>query len=194
MIVLDRCFSWHCTSHILAVGTPSEADCYADIDAVFKYLTINKRVPPEKIVVFGRSLGSGPSCYLAGKTAARGRSVAALILLSPFTSVFRVAMDRVSLPRLDITILGDLFPNIDRIPETKCPVFIAHGKEDDIVPFEHGRALFDVVPNKMKAQFCTMKGVKHNRMDWFSEMELFDSLSDFLDFYLLADLYGKHLA
>ena len=51
-----------------ASGTPSEQNCYGDIEAAFHYLTQVRHVPPEQIVLYGRSLGSGPSCYLASKT------------------------------------------------------------------------------------------------------------------------------
>ena len=40
-------------------GTPSEEDCYADIEAVFEHLINERKVPSEHIILFGRSLGSG---------------------------------------------------------------------------------------------------------------------------------------
>ncbi len=46
-------------------GRPSEEGCYEDIDAAYAFLTQTMRTPPEQIVLYGRSLGSGPSCYLA---------------------------------------------------------------------------------------------------------------------------------
>ena len=44
---------------------PNELSCYADIDAAFSYLTNDLSIPTESIVLYGRSLGSGPTCYLA---------------------------------------------------------------------------------------------------------------------------------
>jgi len=46
-------------------GRPSEQGCYDDIDAAYAFLTQTLRTPPEQIVLYGRSVGSGPSCYLA---------------------------------------------------------------------------------------------------------------------------------
>ena len=48
-----------------ADGVPSEQTCYEDIDAAFEYLTETLHIPSEYIVLYGRSVGSGPSCYLA---------------------------------------------------------------------------------------------------------------------------------
>jgi len=54
-----------------ATGTPSEKACYEDIDAAFAFLTDVLHQPPENIVLYGRSLGSGPSCYLAERLKVR---------------------------------------------------------------------------------------------------------------------------
>ena len=74
-------------------GTPCEQSCYADIEAAYRYLLTVRRYQPEQIVLYGRSLGSGPSCYLAAKTAREGRSVAGVILQSPLLSAYRVAFN-----------------------------------------------------------------------------------------------------
>ena len=115
-------------------GEPSEEDVYADIEAAYDYLLNEKKLYPEQIVLYGRSLGSGPSCHLAAKTAAMGRPVAGLILHSPFTSVYRVVLGG----DFGFTVLGDKFSNIDVVGKTQCPVFIVHGQDDQIVPVTHG--------------------------------------------------------
>ena len=62
-------------------GTPNEYSCYSDIEAAYHYLLHTRKLLPEQIVLYGRSLGSGPSCYLAAKTAREGRSVLMFHLL-----------------------------------------------------------------------------------------------------------------
>lgn len=81
---------------------------------------------------FGTSLGTGPSIYLTsnGKYNFRG-----LILQSPFTSVIRIKV------KISNKIFFDMFPNIDRIHKVNCPVFIIHGKVDEVVPFEHAEVM-----------------------------------------------------
>jgi len=90
-------------------GVPSEENCYASIDAVFQYLLQEKGLSPHQICLYGRSLGSGPSCYLAEKTCMENTAVAGLILHSPFSSVYRVVLD------FGFTMVGDQFCNIDRV-------------------------------------------------------------------------------
>lgn len=91
-------------------GAPSEEKCYAAIDAVFGYLVEEKGISPHQICLYGRSLGSGPSCYLAEKTSLKeNRPVGGLILHSPFSSVYRVVLD------FGFTMVGDQFANIDRV-------------------------------------------------------------------------------
>lgn len=90
-------------------GVPSDTNVYADVEAAFQYLTETAGVFPHQLVLYGRSLGSGPSCYLAHKTAEEGNSVGGLILHSPFMSVYRVVVN------LGFTVSGDKFPNVDRV-------------------------------------------------------------------------------
>lgn len=127
-------------------GTPSEENCYADIEAAYRYLTEVRHLRPEQIVLYGRSLGSGPSCYLATKTALEGKGVGGLILQSPLLSAYRVAFN------FRFTMLGDKFANIDYAPQIACPVFIVHGTQDEVVPFWHGEGLFLALPQQWRAK------------------------------------------
>jgi alpha-beta hydrolase superfamily lysophospholipase len=91
---------------------PSEENCYADIEAAYKHLTQVEQVSPSRIVLYGRSVGSGPSCYLARKlNLSDGEHIAGLILHSPFLSVCRVVID------MGLEMSYDVFPNVSRIKE-----------------------------------------------------------------------------
>jgi len=63
-----------------ARGIPSERACYDDIEAAYSFLTYSMRIPSEYIVLYGRSLGSGPSLYLAEKLAKEGVRLGGVIL------------------------------------------------------------------------------------------------------------------
>lgn len=89
----------------------SEDNCYADIEAAFDYLTQVKELSFSQIILYGRSVGSGPSCYLAKKLNDNGESVAGLILHSPFLSVCRVVID------MGFEMTYDVFPNVSRIKD-----------------------------------------------------------------------------
>ena len=131
----------------------SEQFCYNDAEAVYEYVTKELKIPPERIVIFGRSLGSGPSCYLAEKH----KKVAGLILISGFMSVYRVAF------KFRWTLPGDMFPNIDRIKNIECPVCIIHSIKDEIVPFYHARQMLKYSKNKFPPLY--IDGTNHNDID-----------------------------
>jgi len=119
-------------------GTASEARCYADIRAAWAYLTETRGIPPEDIILFGRSLGGGPTCEFAV-----GIDCAGVVLESTFTSVRNVAADN-PLFRLwpARRMLRDQFPNIERIGDIQVPLLILHSRDDTLVPFHHGEALY----------------------------------------------------
>lgn len=126
---------------------PSEENFYADIEAAFDYLTNTELIDPQHIVLYGRSVGSGPSCYLAQKLSREqkgGLGVGGLILHSPFLSVCRVVVD------LGIENSFDAFPNVSRVRDVTCPVFIMHGTKDEVVPFYHGRNLYEALPENIQ--------------------------------------------
>ena len=91
---------------------PSEEHCYADIEAAYHHLTEIENIEPASIILYGRSVGSGPSCYLAEKMfigIESEKRCGGMILHSPFLSVCRVVVD------MGFTVDGDLFPNIERV-------------------------------------------------------------------------------
>ena len=132
----------------LSTGRPSERGVYADIDAAHDYVTGELRVPAERIILYGRSLGAGAAVDLAAR-----KSLGGLVLESPFLTAFRV-MTRVPL------FPFDKFRNVDKIGVVRCPVLIMHGEADEIVPLWHGRQLFDRAPGP-KA-FVSIPGAHHN--------------------------------
>jgi pimeloyl-ACP methyl ester carboxylesterase len=63
-----------------ASGVPNEQSCYDDIDAAYSFLTDVLHHPPENIVLYGRSLGSGPSSYLAERLKKEGKKIGGIML------------------------------------------------------------------------------------------------------------------
>ena len=141
---------------------PSENMTYRNIEAAYRYLTTVRNVAPCDIVLYGRSLGSGPSCYLAAKTALAGSPVGALILHSPFLSVYRVVAD---LNGLDLGAVGDMFNNEKRAANVRCPTLVIHGVHDEVVPFFHGQRLLAAVPEEFRACPFWVEGMGHNHIE-----------------------------
>ncbi len=118
-------------------GTPSEQGLYRDARASWTDLTGALAVPPERIVIAGRSLGSGPAVHLATEV-----RPAALVLESPMTNIPDMA--RVVYPFLPVSLLvRSRFDNLRKIPDVTCPVLVIHAEQDEIIPPSMGRRVFE---------------------------------------------------
>lgn len=141
----------------LGEGTPSEQNCILSIDAAYEYL--RHHFPPNRIVLFGRSIGTGPTIDLA----MRHPEIRGMVLQSPLESCGRVAGGN---KFGNITSwLGyrlDLFRNYEKIDKVACPVLVMHGTDDDIVPWENGVALHEACSNAVEPLW--LQGYGHNDM------------------------------
>jgi len=135
-----------------SAGQPTESHTYQDIDTAYNYLIYKLGIPPQKIIIFGRSVGGGPSLDLASR-----EPVAGLILQSTFTSVFRVVVPVPILP-------FDKFNNLQKIQKVKCPVLVMHGQMDNTIPFSHGIKLFAAAPSPKLSLW--IKEANHNDFFW----------------------------
>mmetsp|Transcript_64925 Transcript_64925/g.130546 ORF Transcript_64925/g.130546 Transcript_64925/m.130546 type:complete len:268 (+) Transcript_64925:123-926(+) len=138
---------------------PSEEHVYNDVLAVYDHLRTVLNIKPESLVLYGRSLGSGPTCFLAERLSQQGTPCAGVILQSPLLSAFRVAFN------FRFTLPGDLFPNCDRMKNIKSPVFIIHGTRDEVVPFWHGQELFLACERRYRARPFWVHGAGHNNIE-----------------------------
>ena len=111
------------------------------------------------MILYGQSIGSGPSTYLASQPFAA--DAAALILHSPILSGIRVMLP------IERTLFVDPFPNIDWITEVTIPTAVIHGTADEIVPFAHGRTLHDLSSNRLPPLWLARGG--HNDIAAFPE-------------------------
>ena len=147
-------------------GKPSEQNAYKDIDTAYNYLTKELKIPPQKIILFGRSVGGGSTTDLAVR-----KPVAGLITESTFTSIFKV--------KVPIKILPfDKFPNLEKIKQVKCPVLIMHGKLDEVVPFNHGEKLFKQAPSPKLSLW--IEDGKHNNFPYAAGERYTKILKEFI--------------
>jgi alpha-beta hydrolase superfamily lysophospholipase len=146
-------------------GRPSERHAYEDETAAYNFLMQSMHVPPSRIIVLGRSVGSGPACDLASH-----RPVGGLILESAFTSAFRVITRVRVLP-------FDKFDNLRKIKAVRCPVLVVHGTEDSVINISHGRELF-AAANEPK-QALWVEGANHNDVAFVGGTRYSESLKAF---------------
>lgn len=134
-------------------GSPTEEGTYRDAEAAWDCLVERKGIVPDSIIIMGRSLGGAIAAWLAGEKQPR-----ALILESTFPSA--VAMAREAYPFLPVNLLlRHRYPTSDHIRDLRIPKLIAASRDDDIVPWHLGRAVYDSAPEPKT--FLELRGL-HN--------------------------------
>jgi fermentation-respiration switch protein FrsA (DUF1100 family) len=111
-------------------GKPSEENTYQDAQTAYKYVTEELKIPSEKIIFHGRSLGGAVTVDLATH-----RKCGGLVVESSFVSAFRIITKYQIFPI-------DKFQNLKKIKQVKCPILFIHGRKDSLIPFWHAERLF----------------------------------------------------
>jgi fermentation-respiration switch protein FrsA (DUF1100 family) len=155
-------------------GRPTEQGTYRDAEAAWRWLTETQGFPPERIAVFGRSLGGAVAAWLADQ-----HTPGALIVESSFTSVPALAAELY--PWLPARLLSRFrYATESVLPRVDAPVLVVHGRGDEIIPFRHGERLY-AAAREPKA-FLEIPG-GHN--DWGNPAaEYREAIGAFLDLYL----------
>ncbi len=151
-------------------GSPTEAGLYRDAQAAREALVRNLGVPARQIVYFGRSLGAAVALELALDHPPPG-----LILESPFLSV--AAMANRTIPGSGF-LFKTRFDSLEKIGRSRAAVLILHGDADEVVPYEHGRRLWEAA-SEPKA-FYTIVGAHHNDTYFVGGPEYWEAWRRFL--------------
>ncbi|CAK7356061.1 unnamed protein product [Dovyalis caffra] len=136
---------------------PSESNTYADIEAVYECLQTQYGVSQEDLILYGQSVGSGPTLHLAAKLP-RLRGV---VLHSAILSGLRV------LCHVKFTFCFDIYKNINKIRKVKCPVLVIHGTEDDVVNWLHGDGLWKMAKEPYEPLW--IKGGGHCNLELYPD-------------------------
>jgi fermentation-respiration switch protein FrsA (DUF1100 family) len=131
-------------------GSPTEAGLVSD--AVGALEVVRARVPLERTVFVGRSLGTGVAVALARRSPPKG-----LILVSPYTSL--VDMGRTLAGPLAPLLVPDKFDSLGEVPKLDLPIVVIHGTADEVIPFEHGKK---VAAAAKRAKLVPVEGASHN--------------------------------
>jgi fermentation-respiration switch protein FrsA (DUF1100 family) len=119
-------------------GEPTEEAIVSDAEKVLDFVRTVLSWPTCDIILCGRSIGSGPATYLASKV----KTIGALALISPYTSIKGVVGDSLgTLGKLGKHLIKERFPNLERIRSVTCPTYLLHGKRDKLIPPQHSKEL-----------------------------------------------------
>ncbi|KAL3314279.1 hypothetical protein Ciccas_007103 [Cichlidogyrus casuarinus] len=169
-------------------GRPLESNLYADADCAIKQLHERYQVPFEKMVLYGQSIGSVPTCHLATKY-----RVAAVVLHSALLSGIRVPF-----PEVKKTYCCDVFTkhgfcecdsfgfvvvcfyggqdgahaalsisSIAKAPKIISPTLVIHGTKDEVISFFHGLTLYNSLPERMRLPPFFITGAGHNNCELY---------------------------
>ncbi len=138
-----------------STGTPSETGLVTDAHTAYDWI-MAQGVTPDKLVIVGESLGSGPAVHVAAV-----RPVGAVVLGAPYTATVDVAAQRY--PWLPVRLLmKDQFRSRDYIEGISAPLLILHGTEDTVIPFAHGQRLHAMATAPVT--FIALENVGHEAL------------------------------
>ncbi|MDD5426799.1 MAG: alpha/beta hydrolase [candidate division Zixibacteria bacterium] len=152
-------------------GKPSEAGVYEDALAAFNWLVREKNIANSDIILFGRSLGGAVAVETALKVPCGG-----VIVESSFTSVAELGQKM--FPFFPVRyLLRYKFDSAAKIGLLSCPVLITHSPDDDIIPFEMGRKLYNLAPEpKYFIELCG----SHNDREYLNSISYINGIRKFL--------------
>ncbi|HEX7126801.1 MAG TPA: alpha/beta hydrolase [Thermodesulfobacteriota bacterium] len=152
-----------------STGRPSEDGTYRDAEAAWRWL-VARGVAPTDVVLVGESLGGAVAAWLAARVTPR-----ALVLLSTFTSVPDLGAE--VYPFLPVHLLSRFsYDTLGALRRVEAPVLVAHSRDDEVVPYRHGLALFAAA--REPKRFLEMhgghnEGVLYTREAWVAELGAF---------------------
>jgi abhydrolase domain-containing protein 17 len=165
-------FAFDYPGYGVSTGTPSESSLYDAARATRAFLREQLKVPAERTLIYGRSLGAGPAVQMATE-----ERVGGVVLQSAFVSVYRVMTRWRLLP-------FDLFENERKLPQVTSPVLVMHGTADEVIPFRHGEALFAAAPEPKRHLWVS--GARHNDFLPVAGPAYWQALREFSDLCLAA--------
>lgn len=140
-------------------GKPGEKELFIDALSILKIAKINYK--PKKLIIYGRSVGTGIATYVASKVLNNG-----VILITPFDSMVNVAREHYPFYPTSL-ILKHTFDSTKYAPKITSPVLIIYGSKDRIVPNERTENLFKYM--KTKLRYFRIEGADHNDISGYQK-------------------------
>jgi uncharacterized protein len=154
---------------------PSETAIYADAERAWDYLIKDQKIPPEKIVIYGHSLGGAIAINLATQHPNAG----GLIVQSSFTTALEMAKRNWWTAIVPVNVLmNQRFESISKVSQLQMPVLYLHGTADTLIPFEMSQRLFE--KTRSPKQLKLFPGAGHNDLPEVGGAVYNQSVKDFV--------------
>jgi hypothetical protein len=147
---------------------------YEDADAAYNYVVKERGVPPERLVLYGQSLGTAAVADLAAR-----ERCGAIILESGLSSASDMAATILPwIPRWLHRFSRNKLDSVGKLPKVRCPVLVVHGEDDEIIPLAQGRALYRAAPEPKRLLIVPRAG--HNNLPSVGGENYQDTLDAFI--------------
>ena len=157
---------------------PTEENTFDLIDMALYYLVHNLGIRQENIILYGTSLGTGPTCYLASRNKV---NTMAVILEAPYKSLTSVASETLACSTAMISPSMDMFRNIDYISDIQSPIHIFHGIDDTVISVKHSEELSRKNENATlyKLNNCGHNDINTNKIFYNTLENIIPTYTDF---------------
>jgi fermentation-respiration switch protein FrsA (DUF1100 family) len=152
-------------------GSPSEDGLFADARAWLAVAQDNG-FGPDKVVLYGESLGTGPAVRMASEMAENKTPVAAVVLEAPYTTLVDVAQHHYPYTPAK-WLIRDAYDSLSRIGRIYAPLIVIHGTKDPTIPIKFGKVLFAAAAEPKLAHWVKEAG--HNNLYDFAAAEVIDN-------------------
>jgi dienelactone hydrolase len=157
------------TGYGLSAGDrPTVSHTLADSEAAYDFLVRTYPAESERVILYGQSIGSGPTIHLATQRRNNG-----VIIHSGILSALRVIA-----PNVTSSSWYDIFRNVDLIPRVNSSVFVFHGSQDAEIPVQHGIGLSERAPQSFP--IWIVEGAGHNNIEVDYRPSYMERLNEFV--------------
>lgn len=154
---------WEYPGYGISLGTRTVANVNHHADGVLSYVENELKWPMSKVVLFGHSIGSGSAIRMNAKLQDEKKTVAGVILQSPYTSTTDVGHD---IAGSVSSVMTEGWDNLSEMPKVHSPLLIFHGEKDGLIKVEHSRELIKASVNTNQKKLVTYPKGDHNNLDW----------------------------
>lgn len=165
-------------------GVPTNNNINYTLNCVWNYVTQDLKWPTSNIILYGQSIGSGPTCNKVRELCDAKIDLGGVILQSPFSSIKEATKSKT------LTIISwlvkELWPNIDNIRNINYPILFVHGKLDDMIPHSHTENLY----KECKSEKKVVKYFEYAGHNIYSD-QIIANVNDFINKYIKVDKSAK---